>query len=91
VRCSKGRTLAAGRPDRVHQRLQELGVVHAGGREQHRQGPALPIDEQVVLAAGLAALDGVRAGVLAAVLGPHADAVQAGARPVQGVQIPELV
>jgi hypothetical protein len=78
-------------PDRIDQRLQELRVVHVGGRELHRQGHTLPIHQEVVLATGFASICRVRASVLAAAFSTDADAVDAGTAPVNGVQVAQPV
>ena len=52
----------------VDQREQLRGVVGIGGREADRQRDAVAIDNQVVLGAKLAPVDGVRAGLLAPLL-----------------------
>src|SRR5438105_10643510 len=75
-----GPTGLAGRsadwPDHIDQWREELRVVHIGGRELHGQGYALPIHQEVVLAAGFASISRVRASVLAATFRTHANAVE---------------
>jgi hypothetical protein len=78
---------AANGPNRIDQRLEPPGVVHVGRQELHGQRHALPIHEDVVFGARLAAISRIRSRVLAAALGPHADAIQAGTAPVDQVQI----
>ena len=47
-------------PDRIDQRLEEFRVVDIGGRELHGQGHALPIHQEVVLAARFGSISRVR-------------------------------
>ena len=47
--------------DGVHQLLQELGVVGVSGRQPHGQRDAVGVDQQVILGAGLAPVDRIRA------------------------------
>lgn len=81
----------ADRLDRVNQRLQLLGVMDVGGGQLHRQRHAVPIHQDVVLAARLAAVGRVGPGPFATPLGPHADAVDAGAAPIHSVQVTQPV
>ena len=62
---ASARVAAAAALDRRHavqDRLDEEAVVPVGAGDQHVQRESVGIDEQVVLAAGLAAVGGVRAG-----------------------------
>jgi hypothetical protein len=56
---------ALDRRDRVHQLLQQHGVVGVGRRQPDRQRDATAVHQQVVLGPGLAAVCRVRAGQLA--------------------------
>jgi hypothetical protein len=82
---------AADRLDRIDQQLQQLAVVHVGRGELHRQRHTLPIDEQMVFAAELATVSRVRPGVLTPALGTDAEAVQAGAAPIDRIEVAEPV
>jgi hypothetical protein len=64
--------------------------VSVGGRQAHGQGDAASVDQQVVLASGLAAVCRVRA-VRQPPFGAHADRVEAGAGPVELALAAELV
>jgi hypothetical protein len=52
---------------------------------------ALPIDQDVIFAAPLTAIGRVRASLLTAALGADADAVDAGAAPIDGIQVTQPV
>ena len=78
-------------PDRIDQRLEEFRVVDIGGRELHGQGHALPIHQEVVLAARFGSISRVRASVLAAAFSTDADAVDAGAAPIDGTPVAQPV
>src|SRR5215217_2161097 len=66
----------------VERLLQHGAVVDVGGREQDRQGDALPVHHQVALGARLAAVGRVRAGGGPARLGGQARRVQGAPAPV---------
>jgi hypothetical protein len=59
--------------------------MHVGGRELHGQRQAVSIHQEVVLAASFASISRVRASLLAAAFRSDADAVDAGAAPVDSI------
>jgi len=64
ARPAREMAAAADRRVGVEQRLEHLGVVGVGGREQHVQRQPVAIDQQVVLGAGFAPVSGPGAGQL---------------------------
>jgi hypothetical protein len=68
ARSSGSVAMPADAGDGVEQRLEQLAVVGVGRREKHVERQPLVINQQVVLGAGFAPVNRVRAGQLAPLL-----------------------
>jgi site-specific DNA recombinase len=79
------------RRDGVYDGLQQLRIVDVRGGEPDCERYPVPIHDQVVLTAALPTIDRVGPGFGTSALGPHADAVDARSRPIDGAFITQPV
>jgi hypothetical protein len=71
--------------------IQQLGIMHVGARDRHRQWEAMPVDHQMPLGAQLAAIRRILAGCFAAGRGRDTRAVEGGPLSVDPPRILQAV